>query len=209
MTTWWASQRGDLPDPHGWVYPSAKHPGLSQHSFLTPQAGEVASFATSPAVSKRTGVVAPVQNKERALLNHAPTPRAHRLASRMHIHPILYHTFPVPGDTGPWTNFDPTEVYNYVAPLCLWLCTLCRSHFHSGQMWPRQTDSTVATARPHHCGAGIRLAHGVGGGGTVPAFYHCPQNLALFGSVWLCHRGILALLFQGFAAGQHQPSGPS
>ena len=55
--------------------------------------------------------------------------------------------------------------------------------------------------RDSHCGAGIRLAHGVGGGGTVPAFYHCPQNLALFGSVWLCHRGILALLFQGFAAG--------
>ena len=106
-------------------------------------------------------------------------------------------------------NFDPTEVYNYVAPLCLWLCTLCRSHFHSGQMWHPADGFHRGHCRPHHCGAGIRLAHGVGGGGTVPAFYHCPQNLALFGSVWLCHRGILALLFQGFAAGQHQPSGPS
>lgn len=73
----------------------------------------------------------------------------------------------------------------------------------------RQTDSTVATAVRTIVVLGIRLAHGVGGGGTVPAFYHCPQNLALFGSVWLCHRGILALLFQGFATGQHQPSGPS
>lgn len=87
----------------------------------------------------------------------------------------------------------------------MWLLFACGSALFAGitsilaKCGIRKTDSTVATAIPHHCGTSLFLAHGSDHRITESDFQYRWQDHDLPDSVRPVHRRFMAVLFQGSA----------
>ena len=96
---------------------------------------------------------------------------------------------------------EKKKVCIYVAYICAWFHFFCGNYCNFGEGWNVKDRLVSGDGDPHDRGGDLFLAHGIFSG--FPEYDHADRGkiIAFFSVIGTCDRSVVALLFQGVAAG--------